>query len=131
MLSREAILLAQDLKRERVHVPEWGGEVLVRTMTGAERDEFEAWLAANKERGYVGLRARIASLTVCDEDGKRLFTAADIPALEAKAAGALARIADTATRLSRLDREALEDAEKNSAGDLSDSSTSALPGTSA
>ena len=41
-LNREAILAAEDLPRELVEVPEWGGAVYVRALTGAERDQFEA-----------------------------------------------------------------------------------------
>ena len=44
ILSKEAILAADDLPREKVNVPEWGGEVLVRTMSGTDRDAFEASL---------------------------------------------------------------------------------------
>ncbi len=36
--------MADDLPRETVSVPEWGGEVLVRTMSGTDRDAFEASL---------------------------------------------------------------------------------------
>ena len=41
-LTRDEILGADDLKTESVKVPEWGGTVLVRELTGAERDEWEA-----------------------------------------------------------------------------------------
>ena len=41
-LSRDDILKAEDLTTEEVDVPEWGGTVLVRGLTGRERDEFEA-----------------------------------------------------------------------------------------
>ena len=41
MLNRDAILKAQDLKREIVDVPEWGGEVYVRGFTALEKEEVE------------------------------------------------------------------------------------------
>ncbi len=44
MLTREQILQSDDLPRETVQVPEWGGEVQVRTMTGTDRDAFVASL---------------------------------------------------------------------------------------
>ena len=44
ILSKEAILAADDLPREIVSVPEWGGQVCVRTMTGTDRDAFETSL---------------------------------------------------------------------------------------
>jgi hypothetical protein len=40
-LTKEQILKADDLKTETVEVPEWGGPVNIRTLTGAERDAFE------------------------------------------------------------------------------------------
>lgn len=44
VLTREAILSADDLPAETVDVPEWGGKVRIRTMTGSERDAFESSL---------------------------------------------------------------------------------------
>ena len=44
-LTRDQILAVSDIQTEEVHVPEWGGTVLVRGLTGAERDEFEAGMA--------------------------------------------------------------------------------------
>ena len=41
-LTRDAILQATDLTFEDVAVPEWGGVVRVRGLTGTERDAFEA-----------------------------------------------------------------------------------------
>ena len=43
-LSRDAILQREDIKTEDVEVPEWGGTVRVRGMSGVERDAFEASL---------------------------------------------------------------------------------------
>ena len=38
LLSKSAILCANDLQTEDVDVPEWGGTVRVRSFTGRERD---------------------------------------------------------------------------------------------
>src|SRR5258707_11983730 len=40
-LSRDAILEAKDREVVEVDCPEWGGSVLVRGMSGKERDMFE------------------------------------------------------------------------------------------
>ena len=66
LLTKDEILRADDLRLERVEVPEWGGEVVLRTMTGTERDAFEAELVEGREQGgggvgrinYRNLRAR-------------------------------------------------------------------------
>ena len=106
-LSREAILGADDLQREVVHIAEWGGDVYVRMLTGGERELFEQWAVVYRD-GPVGtptprnLRARLAVLTVCDEGGKNLFTLADVEALAAKASPPIERIFDVAWRINRL-----------------------------
>ena len=91
MLTREQILQSDDLPRETVQVPEWGGEVQVRTMTGTDRDAFEASLIG-KEGRLENVRARLVSLTLCDETGSRLFSDGDISALGGKSAKALDRV---------------------------------------
>ena len=44
ILTREAILGAQDLKRQTVAVKEWGGEVILTELTADRRLEFEKLL---------------------------------------------------------------------------------------
>nr|NDG08537.1 hypothetical protein [Oxalobacteraceae bacterium] len=72
ILSKDAILAADDLPRETVIIPEWGGEVLVRTMSGTDRDAFEASLL-EKDGRMENVRARLVALTLCDSQGDRLF----------------------------------------------------------
>jgi hypothetical protein len=109
MLNRDDILKAQDLKTEIVPVPEWGGDVIVRGMTGAERDKFEASIVQTKGKdqtlNMVNIRAKLASATICDEQGKRLFSDADIVQLSAKSAQALQRIFVVAQKLSGIGEE--------------------------
>ena len=42
LLTKDAILQAQDSKLEKLEVPEWGGHVFIKSMSGTERDNFEA-----------------------------------------------------------------------------------------
>lgn len=106
MLTRDDILAVSDLKIERVDVPEWGGDVCVKGMSGMDRDRFEASLVERKNgRNKINLdnvRARICAYTVCDESGKLLFSEADIEALGKKSASALTRIFAVAQRLSGI-----------------------------
>ena len=60
MLTKEAILAADDLPREKVDVPEWGGEVYVRALTGAQMQPVEDAAAFHRrqqifQRGLAGL----------------------------------------------------------------------------
>ena len=117
MLNRDAILGADDLLTETVAVPEWGGEVIVKTLTGAERD---AWEAANVvgtgKKAHVemgNIRARLVAAAVVDEAGALVFTAADAEALGGKSAAALDRVFAVAMRLNGLSDRDIEDLSKN------------------
>jgi hypothetical protein len=97
-LTRDAILGAPDLPTEDVDVPEWGGVVRVRGMSGAARDE---WERARVER-EPNLRARVASLCIVDEHSAPLFSAVDVARLGQKSAKALEKVLEVAVRLSGL-----------------------------
>lgn len=121
-LSREQILQADGHRRECVPVPEWGGDVYVRTMTGRERDRWESDALPEERDGKPNLdniRARLLVLTLCDETGKRLFAAEDAAALGEQPADVLDRLYDAARKLNRLTTDSEKELEKNSASDPS------------
>lgn len=125
VLTHDEIVSAPDLGVERVPVPEWGGDVFVRGMTGAERDGFLASVIDGKG-GVVmeNLTAKLITATLVDEAGSRLFTEAEIQILAGKSAAALSRIFSVASRLSGISREDVEGLAKNSEGGRSDGSGS-------
>ena len=130
LLSKSAILAASDLKFEDVPVPAWGGTVRIRTMTGAERDEFRASIATAEGEPGVAIGKFSAALLVAacvDESGERLFTASDMAALQAKSAASLDAPAAVAMRLNGLGGGAVGAAEKNSVSSQSGDSGSDLP----
>ena len=102
---------------ELVDVPEWGGKVFVRMMTGEERDRWE--MSISKRRGkdgnidLKGIRSELAVIVTCDENGKALFKPEDSPALAKKNGMAIERICAAARKLSRLDDADIEDSKKN------------------
>ena len=111
-LSKADILGADDRRPIRVDVPEWGGVVYVRPLSGVERDELEAWQAVNK--GGVGLRAKVASLVLCDAAGASLeFSEDEVDRLGERSAAALARVLNVASEASGLGAAAVEEAAKN------------------
>ena len=118
ILKRDDIRTANDLKRELVEIPEWGGSVYVRAMTAFERERFEESLIQGKGKKarmrLVYARARLATIVCEDEDGNPLFGENDIAWLAKKSAKALDRIFDVAGRLSGLNEEDVEDLVKNS-----------------
>jgi hypothetical protein len=132
LLTKSAILGAHDLKHEDIEVPQWGGSVRVRVMTGFERDEFRASIATDGETLPVGkFSAALLAATCIDEAGNRLFTMDDVEALQAKSAASIDAPAAAAMRLNGLGGKAVEVAAKNSESDQSGDSGSALPDTSA
>jgi len=76
-LSKDDILHAEDLRTEEVDVPEWGGTVLVRGLTGRERDEFEGSVLEQRGQKTVtntaNVRAKLAVKCVVDDTGQRVF----------------------------------------------------------
>ena len=50
LLTKSAILAANDLKTQDVDVPEWGGAVRVRAFSGRERDAFEQAVKREPDR---------------------------------------------------------------------------------
>lgn len=114
MLSKAAILAASDLPTEQVPVPEWGGTVTVRTMSGAERDAFEASIIEGKTGGrLVNVRAKLAVRVLCDDKGARLFDDDDADALGAKSGKALDRVFDVAQRLNGIGAKEVKELEGN------------------
>ena len=118
VLDRNAILQVDDLKREKVSVPEWGGDVYVRALTGDERDEYEvSMIEMRPGRGgrteaipkLQQIRANLVARTVCDELGNRLFKVEDVNELGAKSAAALDRLYEVAQRLSKLSEKDVQE----------------------
>ena len=134
MLTREEILAAKDLKEEIVDIPEWGGTVRIVTMTGAERDSFDALLSKKRIGDTVdirGIRPYLVLLTVHGENGERLFTEVDLPALEAKSGLVIDRLSAIARKLNALTDEEIEARKADFRGDQNESSGSPLPSPSA
>lgn len=113
-LNRETILNANDIKTEEVNVPEWGGAVLVKSLTGAEKDRYEQSIYSVKDgANYNNIRSKLVALCICDEELKPVFQSADIDALGQKSAAALDRVFQAAQKLSALSASDVEELEKN------------------
>lgn len=117
MLNRDDILGADDLARELVAVPEWGGEVYVRCLTGSERAQLQQGFDAydDKETTQRGMfyRDMLIILALCDERNKPFFTWEDREAMLSKSAQVLERLFIVALRLNRLRDVDVEIAVKN------------------
>lgn len=113
-LTRDEILAARDLATISVDVPEWGGVVHLRPLTGRERDKFETeTLAKGEGNETVDVRARLVVAMACDEDGVLLFSPEDVDAVAAKSGRALDRLFPRAAKLSGMSKSDIADLAKN------------------
>jgi len=116
-LTREQILAAVDLKIEAVEVPEGGGTVYIRNLTGKARDRFEGsrFRMRGKDVEIVSdnTRASLLAATICNAEGVLQFTPEHIEALGDKSGELLDRLFDVAQRLSGLRKEDIEARAKN------------------
>jgi hypothetical protein len=114
-LTREQILAVGPPAPMEVHVPEWGGSVFVRQMSAADRDRFETESSRlHAEDRLAGRQRALVTVFSCaDEQGRLLFTLADVEAVAALGSLAVERVATLAMRLNKLSEdEVLEEAKK-------------------
>jgi hypothetical protein len=115
---RSLILNQQDLPTKAVVIPEWKDAqgkpmtVYVRSLTADERDAFEHEQLA-KAKGARRIRASLVSKAVVDDQGKRVFTDADMETLGTKNANALDRLFAAVFELNALSAKDVDDLEKN------------------
>jgi hypothetical protein len=103
LLNKLQILAANDLPTQDVDVPEWGGTVRVRGMTGKERDVFIGSINNGKGKPNIdAIQSRLLSVALVNEDGSRMFSDAEIEVLQDKFSGALDEVFMVAQKLSRL-----------------------------
>lgn len=125
-LSRDDVFAADDRVTEEVEVPEWGGWLRVRSLSGAERDALEQSMVVQRgnERtmNLLAFRQKLVSRTVIDDLGKRLFSDADIAELGKKSSAALDKVAGVALRVSKMSQEDVDELTKNSESGQSDDS---------
>lgn len=124
ILTRDDILNAKDSEIREVDVPEWGGTVRLKTMTGAERDELESMVQRKKKiknrLDLRGVRALLLSLVIVDEKGEQVFTKEDLEALNGKAAKPLNDVFSVAQEMNGLSDDSVKEMMGNSGGDQSD-----------
>lgn len=114
MLSKEQILECKDIGSETVNIPEWYGEVTVKGLTLAEKDEWTESIMQGGEANVKGATAKLCIMCMRDDAGARLFSLDDVDALQAKSAAALDRVFQVAQRLSGIGQEDIEETVKNS-----------------
>jgi hypothetical protein len=99
ILSAAEILAADDLQTVDVEVPEWGGVVRLRSLTG---EEISKIIDATSQRG-ADRALQIVALCAIDEKGATLFTSEQLADLQKKNLKVLLRLQTAAMRLNDLD----------------------------
>lgn len=104
-LDRKSILSANDVRLEKVAVPEWGGDVYLRVISGTDRDRFEESYADQKMKSF---RIRFLLLTLCDESGERLFKDEEADLLGKKSSVVINRLFEAGWKLNAFTQEAVD-----------------------
>jgi len=117
LLDKKALLAKEELEVVKVDLGK-GDHVFVRQMTGRERDKFEQSLIKenkNAEGGFEkaldDFRAKLAVVTVCDENGVLLLSIGDAATLSqnmsARRLEAIVNKAQELNKITEEDKEAL------------------------
>ena len=113
-LNAEQILAAQDIPSETIDVPEWGGKVVVRGLSAAEKDAYDRAIVQVDSKGNTtigrldNIRALLVVRCLVDEDGERLFKDSQARELGEKSSAVVGRLWRIATRLSGMSAEEAE-----------------------
>ncbi len=109
VLTKQQLLGATKPPQETVSIPELNGDVIVRGMSGAERDDFEVGLiqgrGKKREVNLKNLRAKLVAYCCINEQGERIFSESDVVGLGDVRADVVNRIYTVAQRLSGISDE--------------------------
>jgi hypothetical protein len=113
-LTADDILAIDDIRApQKLHVKAWNREVYLLDPTADIRDEWEIYCASNQGKP-ASWRAKLASLLLCDEEGKRLFAGdSDVAKLGKKNARAMHEIWQAGQKLLSITDAEIEELEKN------------------
>lgn len=129
LLSKDAIWQAEDTQIVDVAVPEWGGSVRLRGLSGKERDAFEAasvqQIGNDVKVNKQNFRARLIAACAINEDGTPLFDKGDVIHLGQKSAKALDRLFDECLSLNGMKPDDVKDLTENLDDGQNGNSTSA------
>ncbi len=122
-LSITDILNRDDVKIKKIDIPEWGGSVEIRSMTGEARDAYEESVFkrldnGEYERDLSNARAKLIASCVYGSDGTRMFKSdAQIKALGNKSAIVLDRLFTECQNLNAISQQDMDELEGKSEAD--------------
>ena len=115
---KDQILNSDDHEIKEIDVPAWG-KVYIRSLTAAERNELEVRATEKKLDNF---RVTLVGLSLCDENGKQLFTRQEFAKLGAKSAASVGFVFDEAVSLNKIGKQDVDELKKT--GDDQDGSDS-------
>ncbi len=112
--SANSILGKDDFHYEEIEVPEWGGSLRLKSLSGSERSAIIKAVQKQKDTAD-GVFELCIIYSAVDADGRRIFenNEATVKVLQSKDAGVTQRIGRKVLEISGLSRESLGIAEKN------------------
>jgi hypothetical protein len=118
-LTREQILSNKSFRSKTIEIPEWGGEVRLKAMSGADREAMESVVYEDvggklQIKKGVSYMAEMLLRTWCDDDGNLLFKPDEINLIQEKDSVILARIFKVAAEVNGLSGDEEKVIEKNS-----------------
>lgn len=130
MALNKAALQAKAKLRE-VEVEADGIPLLLRQLSGKDRDAYESQILVKKGKDYdVNMklvRVKLVQLSLIDPDtGKRMFADNETDALNDLPATVITFAFEEAQKLNRFSKDDIEELAKNSEGDPADSSSTEL-----
>ena len=116
MLSRDSIIAVKDFGIEKIDVPEWGGEVCLKKWSAKERGIYLS-MAFNESEVKMDEVANsmvsAVAMSLCDEDGKRLFNDDELDILAGKNGEVIERLCKEVYKLNGLAANSIEESAKN------------------
>ncbi len=99
VLSADDIFAVADVHVEEVEIPEWGGSVFVRSMTGEEASKFSEMVAKDKTDAMT---KAIVLVTVKEDGISPLFTEDAVSRLRKKSLSALMKLQNRIIKMNGL-----------------------------
>jgi hypothetical protein len=118
ILTRQEIVDVKDIQTRVVDVPEWNGSVIVKVMSGFDRNAFDQSIVkiidGKRTPDLNNVRLKLVALTVVDEAGNALFGQDELADLGKKNSAAIERLFEVAQELNGMLPTAVDTAVKNS-----------------
>lgn len=101
-LTKDMINSADDREVVEMEIPEWGGTARLMVLSGAELDRFEMLYTDPEKLKETSVRAYLVAACLVDEDGKRIFSAAEVHQLARRNGAVLARVFTKCIELNKV-----------------------------